>query len=69
MIFAWNAGDPAGNLHSNLAFHGYGINRGSRSMNLLNYVKNTKVPEGVPYFDILQKNVSEINCTIHSVYM
>eukprot|EP00112_Aurelia_sp_Birch-Aquarium-sp1_P005365 Seg1607.5 transcript_id=Seg1607.5/GoldUCD/mRNA.D3Y31 product="DBH-like monooxygenase protein 1" protein_id=Seg1607.5/GoldUCD/D3Y31 len=56
VIFAWHSSDPVGNAVSALSYHN--SNRGSRSLNLLSYVKNSKVPAGVPYFDFLQTNIT-----------
>ena len=38
-------------------FSYHSINRGARSLNLLNYVKNAPPPKTAKYFDAVNKNV------------
>ena len=48
MIYAFGMNDVI-NYHSS--------NRGARSLNLLNYVKNAPPPKNARHFDVLSKNV------------
>eukprot|EP00794_Sanderia_malayensis_P020379 gene20379-22388_t len=58
VLFAWSATKISGADDSQLSYHGI-LNRGSRSLNLLNYVKNSiKAPADAKHFDLLQRNVT-----------
>ena len=48
MIYAFGSSDK---------FSYHSMNRGARSLNLLNYVKNAPPPKIAQYFDILSVNV------------
>ena len=48
MIYAFGSSDK---------FNYHYMNRGARSLNLLNYVKNAPPPKTAKYFDILSVNV------------
>ena len=57
MIYAIGNSNPIGNSLSGMKRHPYHM-RGSRSMNLLNYIKNKPIPAGTKYFDVLLNKVS-----------
>ena len=56
LIYAYGAADPIGN--QDITYHG-AANKGSRSMNLLTFVKSFPPPKDAKYFDVLAENVRQ----------
>ena len=58
MMWAFHTDDPSPGDESSIQYHTSSAKRrGSRSLNLLNYIKNSPLPKNTSYFDIMNNQV------------